>query len=92
MFNAPEGATGNATDASSFVIQLAKIILNPTITLMFAIALLFFVWGLVEYIKGADEPSKRSEGAKHMFWGIIGFFIMFSAYAILELFVESIFG
>lgn len=77
-------------DAKGFIQKLAEVILNPTITLLFAVAILIFVWGLVDYIRGADDPGKRKEGAQHMFWGIIGLFIMISAAKILELFVDSV--
>ncbi len=79
-------------DAKGFIQKLAEVILNPTITLLFAVAILFFVWGLVDYVRNADDPGKRKEGAQHMLWGIIGLFIMISASAILQLFVDSVFG
>lgn len=79
-------------DAKGFIQKLAEVILNPTITLLFAVAILFFVWGLVDYIRHSDNESKRKEGAQHMLWGIIGLFIMISASAILQLFVDSVFG
>ena len=79
-------------DVTGLAFKIAEVILNPTITLMFAAALLFFVWGLVQYIQHADDPGKRKEGSMHMIWGLVGLFIMFSAVAILKAFSESIFG
>lgn len=79
-------------DARGLVVRLAELIINPTITLLFGLAILFFVWGLVQYIRGADQSAERSKGAQHMFWGIVGIFIMVSAIAILLAFRKSIFG
>ncbi len=79
-------------DASGLVLKIAQTIINPTITLLFGAAILFFVWGIVQYIRGADQPAQRATGAKHMMWGLVGIFIMISAVAILKAFTTSIFG
>lgn len=79
-------------DARGLVAKIAELIINPTITLLFGAAILYFVWGLVEYIRGADQSAERTKGAQHMFWGIIGIFIMISAVAILVAFRKSIYG
>lgn len=79
-------------DASGLVLKIAQVIINPTISLLFGAAILFFVWGVAQYIRGSDQSSQRETGAKHMMWGIVGIFIMISAVAILKAFTTSIFG
>lgn len=79
-------------DASGLVLKIAQTIINPTITLLFGAAILYFVWGVVEYIKGADQPAQRQKGTQHMIWGVVGIFIMISAVAILKAFTTSIYG
>lgn len=60
-------------------------IVNPTITLLFAAALVYFIWGVAEYITKSSDSKAREEGKKHMIWGIVGMAIMVSAFAILSL-------
>ncbi len=60
-------------------------ILFPLIALLTAIALLYFLWGLFQYVLNAESDEARSTGKKHMLYGIIGFVIMVSAYAIIEI-------
>lgn len=79
-------------DASGLLAKIATEILNPAIGLLFGAAILFFVWGIAEYVRSADEPAQRATGAKHMMWGLIGIFVMVSAVAILKAFTTSIFG
>lgn len=79
-------------DATQFVQKLAEEIINPVILFLVALALLIFMWGLFEYIRGADSLDARSKGRTHMLWGIIGLFIMVSAYGILNVVVDSIYG
>lgn len=82
VFAAP--APGTAA-AQSFVATLNRVILIPLIGLLMGIAFLVFLFGAFEYIKGANNPTAREQGAKHITYGIIGLVIMISAWAILSL-------
>ena len=67
-------------------------VVNPILTLFFAIALLVFIWGAFTYIAHADDSTKRSEGGKGMLYGIIGMFIMFSVFGIINLITATVQG
>lgn len=74
--------------------MLAKIqilIINPLIGLLFALALMFFLWGLMQFILNANNEEGRTAGKNHMIWGIVGMFIMVSAYAIIDI-LRNTFG
>jgi len=75
-----------------FIVNFANVILNPLILLMFAIALVVFLWGVVQYIKDSDSEQSRSIGGRHMLWGIFGMFIMVSVYGILQILANTLFG
>lgn len=59
-------------------------IINPILALLFTAGMLYFLWGGLQFILGADDPKQRGEGKQHMLWGVIGMFVMFSVYAILR--------
>lgn len=65
-------------------------ILNPLVLLLAGIATIYFLWGVFEFIRDYDSPEERSKGARHMLWGVIGMFIMFSAFGIMNLIGETI--
>lgn len=67
-------------------------VVNPVLYLFFTIALLVFIWGAFIYIVHADDPTKRSEGGKGMLYGIIGMFIMFSVFGIINLIAATVQG
>lgn len=54
-------------------------VVSPVIYLIIALAAVYFVWGVLVFIKNADDTTKREEGYRHMIWGIIGLFIILSA-------------
>lgn len=72
-------------DITEFLGKVSAAILNPLITLAFAVAVLVFFWGIFQFVAGAAEGSKRDEGKKKILWGLIGMFIMFSAYGLIRL-------
>ncbi|MBX4215492.1 hypothetical protein KW797_00930 [Candidatus Parcubacteria bacterium] len=75
--------TADALDA--FLGRLSQYILNPLIGLLFAVALAYFVWGIVQFIRNSDSDTSRAEGQQHMIWGIIGMFIMIAVFGIIQL-------
>lgn len=71
--------------AQGFLDKINHAILFPLITLMLAVALLVFLYGGFEYVRGASSESEREKGQRHLFYGIIGMLVMISAYAILSI-------
>jgi uncharacterized membrane protein len=64
-------------------------IVNPIITLFLIGALVLFVFGIFEFIKGADNDEARNKGKQHMIWGIVGLFIMVSVFAIIRVLLDT---
>jgi len=74
-----------AAGAKDFVERLNDAILFPLIALLTGVALLWFVYGCAVYILNADNETARTDGKKHIMYGLIGLVIMVSAYAILSI-------
>lgn len=70
---------------NDFISAIEREILAPIITLIALAAFVIFVWGLVDFIRGADDTEKRKTGQLHMIWGIIGLVIIFGANAIVAM-------
>ncbi len=71
--------------AQTFFDNVKANIVNPIITLIALAAFVVFVWGVVDFIRSADDAEKRSTGQQHMIWGIVGLVIIFGAYGIINL-------
>ena len=72
--------------------KINQFILNPIIKLLFAVAFIIFIWGVVEFIFGQDNEEKVAAGKRHMLWAIIGFFIMLSVFGIINLIIDFLKG
>lgn len=57
---------------------------------MMALAALYFLFGLLKYVMNFDSETERSDGRKHMIWGIIGLFIMLSVFGIIDFITDTI--
>lgn len=76
-----------------FACKLVTIIINPLLALLFAAALLVFVWGLVEFLWGIGQgQADKEKGRNHMIWGIVGLFIMTVATGLVYLTINTIGG
>jgi TM2 domain-containing membrane protein YozV len=72
-----------------FLNKVNQYIFNPLIYLVFAIAFLIFFWGIVQFINSETVDNKRDDGKKKILYGLIGMFIMFSAYGLIRLLLDT---
>lgn len=68
-----------------FIGKIQQQILEPLVTLIALAAFVVFVWGIVQFIQGADDAEKRKKGQQAILWGLVGMVIMFGASAIIGL-------
>ena len=62
------------------------IIGQSVIPLIFAVAVVMFIWGSVSFfIINADEEAKRTQGKQFMIWGIIALAVMVSVWGLVNI-------
>ncbi len=71
--------------------SINKLIINPLIILLFALALFFFLYGVMEFISNQTNEEKKVAGKQHMIWGVIGLTIMMGVWFLMNV-VISTFG
>lgn len=79
------------SDLSALIARINTYIINPAIGVLFAVAFMFFLWGMAKFIFQADDDHEREQGKKHIIWGLVGMFIMVSVYGIIAI-VTNTFG
>lgn len=71
--------------------KLATYVINPILLLLFGAGVVVFVWGIVEYLYAMNVKGESTEeGKKHMFWGMVGMFVMAAAISIIKIISSSI--
>lgn len=75
-----------ALDGLKGLIRDAKEILDLIIPVVFVLALVYFFWGVAQFIlNDAGSEKTREEGKKKMIWGVIALFVMFSIMGIISI-------
>ncbi len=83
--NITYAAAGNIDQLIS---SINTYIINPFIGLLFVIATVLFLVGLVRYFfSGSSED--RAIGQRHMIWGLLGMFIMVSVFGIMKIIINT---
>lgn len=73
---------------SDSIIGVINVILVPT---LIALAFIVFLWGVYNYfIYGADNEDKRKEGRTFVLYGVIGFVIIFSLWALVNILMGTL--
>lgn len=71
--------------------KFSEVIIQPLIILLFALAILVFLWGIFEFIRDAESSDGREKGKQHMIYGIIGIVIMVAVWGIIGI-LKNTFG
>lgn len=77
-------------DTGAVVNAIFGKIVTPIINFLFIAAFVYFVWGIVIFLKNADNDTERTKGKKRIVWGLAGFMVMFGAYTIMQIIVNTL--
>jgi uncharacterized membrane protein YidH (DUF202 family) len=77
-------------DIGTLVKRVNAVILNPLIVFMFAVAVVYFIYGVFEFLSNADSDDARTTGKTHMLWGVIGMFIMMAVFGIMQVIMNTL--
>ena len=57
--------------------------------LILAAAVVFFLWGVFQYVKAGGDEDAQKEGRSHIINGIIGIAVMVSVWGLVNFFTRS---
>lgn len=80
MLASADGGLGSLLKAITDIAEML-------IPIVASLALLYFFWGVAEYVRGVGASGKE-EGRSKMFWGAIGLFVMMSIWGLVN-FISS---
>ena len=74
----------------AFIGRVDTLIINPLIGLLFALAVVYFLYGVLEFILNQENEEKKTSGKSHMLWGIVGITIMLGVWTILNIVLSTL--
>lgn len=70
--------------------QIIRVLNGTVIPVLFAAAVVYFIYGVVKFIMSAGDEDKRKEGKSAMLWGIVGLVVMISIYGLIAFLSSSL--
>ena len=77
------GSLNNVTDLINF---FTCTLMQAVVPLLVALAVVSFVYGIIQYFLFPDNEEKRKAGKTFMFWGIVTLFVMVSIWGLVGIF------
>ena len=82
----------DATEFGRVIDPIMDHVVKPAIMLLVLFGIVVFVFGVVEMLVKGEDAEARSKGKMHMLWGVVGIFIMLSAWGIIYVISNTIKG
>ena len=76
-------------NVNQFLSRLSSAIITPLLTLMLAVAVLVFIYGVAKFMWDLSNGGDTKEGKSLMLYGIGGFVIMTAAYALIQMMLNT---
>ncbi|MFA6254082.1 MAG: hypothetical protein WC640_02370 [Candidatus Paceibacterota bacterium] len=70
--------------------NIKAFVVDPVILLLFGLALVIFLYGLVMFLWQGDTVKNSTEGRDKIIWGLVGMAVMASVYGFLEVISKTI--
>jgi succinate dehydrogenase/fumarate reductase cytochrome b subunit len=74
---------------NDFISKVNTLIINPLIILLFALAVVYFLYGVFQFISNQESEEAKTKGKSHMLWGIIGIVVMMGVFTILNMIMNT---
>ena len=81
--------TPPATNVGSLATWLSQIF-NVATTLILSAAVVFFLFGVFQFVMSAGDEDARKEGRSHIIYGLIGIAVMVSVWGLVNFFTNSL--
>lgn len=61
----------------------ATTVMSSLTILFLSAAVVFFLWGVLQFVMSAGDDEAREKGKSHIIWGVIGITVMISVWALV---------
>lgn len=77
-------------DVDTLIRKFNTYLFNPLILLMVVLGVVYFLYGVFEYMRDSSSDDGREKGQRHMLWGLIGLSIMVGVFLIMRVILGTI--
>lgn len=70
--------------------SINRVIINPIIFFLFALAMVYFLYGVAQYLLNPDNEEVHKKSKSQMLYGVIGLFVMVAVFGIMNLILNTV--
>ncbi len=63
---------------------ISCILIQSVVPLLFSIAIVAFIWGIIQMYLDPNNEEQRKKGKQYMIWGLIALFVMISVWGLVN--------
>ena len=67
------------------------LLVQSVVPLLFALAIVAFIWGIIQMFLDPNNEEQRKKGKEYMIWGLIALFVMLSIWGLVNV-IGNTFG
>jgi succinate dehydrogenase/fumarate reductase cytochrome b subunit len=82
-------AYASSANLNKFITNVDNTIINPLILFLFALAVVYFLYGVLDFLMNQENEEKKTAGKKHILWGIVGITIMLGVWTIMGMLLNT---
>ncbi len=76
-------------DFKGLIEAIIENIAEPVVVLILALAIVFFLWNIAQYIRKADQPEELEKFKSGAIWGIVAISVMVSMWGLVRILVGT---
>ena len=76
----------------SRIIQNIEGVLNKLVGLLFVVATVVFLWGVIQYVIAGGDEKKLEQSRSFIIYGLIGLFVMVAMWGIVRAVCSTLFS
>jgi hypothetical protein len=88
VFAASAGCNVGPVNGLKAVLCKIEDLLNAVVPVLIALAVVWFVWGVISYMIGDDEEAKK-KGRDRVIYGIIGFAVIVAMWGLVNILTDT---
>jgi FtsH-binding integral membrane protein len=75
---------------TDFINYGSCLLIKSVVPLLFSLATVGFIYGVIIYFINPENEEKRSQGKSYILWGLIGLFVMVSIWGLVSVFSNTL--
>jgi hypothetical protein len=80
----------DASTGISGLVSAMTSLINAFVPIAIVIAVIIVIWGAFQIIVGGSDEEARKSGRSKILWGLIGIFLLLSAWALVSIVIGSL--